>query len=84
MSGIASRIAWMLEPDANAIMPSPQPGTTCIAGWFNKAFMAAAYGRIAVSPDCWSHDRGLRSGRQLRSTPAIVTALPPVVPLFLL
>ena len=59
MSGIASRIAEMLEPETKPVrkpassisrapMPSPQPGMTCSPGWSRSAFIAAACGSIAV------------------------------------
>ena len=56
MTGIASRVAKTDDPEAKpslnpasstdrAPRPSPQLGTTCNAGSFNNAFMAAAFGR---------------------------------------
>jgi hypothetical protein len=55
MSGIARRIAQMLEPDAKPVakpassinrapMPSPQPGMIWSPGWSKSAFIAAAWG----------------------------------------
>jgi hypothetical protein len=53
MSGIASRIAEMLDPEMNPVrkpassirrapMPSPQPGMICNRGSSKSAFSAAA------------------------------------------
>src|SRR5712671_106386 len=58
MSGIARRIAAMLEPETNPVrkpassirrapMPSPQPGMMWSPGSSRSAFIAAACGRIA-------------------------------------
>ena len=62
MSGIASRIAEMDEPDANAVlnpasatnraaMPSPHPGITVRPGRFSRSRIAMACGRMALSLD---------------------------------
>src|SRR5580658_7709097 len=61
MSGIASRVAEIEEPEANptrkpasaisqAPRPSPQPGMICNAGSLNRVFRATAGGRIGFSP----------------------------------